>query len=486
MMKNNNPNKQSTATQRFFWFCAGADNELLENCRSDWRKFTAIGIFVCIIGLMATVSATFFLTESFQMPIYFAVFGGLFWGSIIFCVDRVMLVFYQKGNGEWKRILPRLVLSLLISIVVNEPMFVRVMRGEIEAKMFAEKQIVVNQTRSESHLQSRKTQLETEINELKSRENSLLLIKDDAQQAMDKERGGVKTDNTTGKFGEGSIYSVKKNIFEDARKNYDNEKVVLDEQINLKNQELQKVAADVEKEVGDKDKAESMANGFWRRHEIMFSLMRDNPLMVLVFLISSLVLLGVETLPLTQKFMARKSKYDFLQDKKDELAEEEANLWLAEQKEKLLQQRLAAQAVANRVNKAIVDGSIMTANDREQKLVNRNHLGILRRQTDELIQNKQVSYSQPITIEVVGNPQLTVQLTIPAEIEDETTLDDLAQQIAEIQNEVSKDENRPVKLVEAANSDGEELDRHFLPLIPQLNDDRRLLLRFAAEELAVK
>jgi hypothetical protein len=484
-MNRNNLNKQSTATQRFFWFCAGADIELLERCRSDWRKFTSIGVFVCVVALMATISGAFFLTESFQMPVYLAIWGGLFWGSVIFCVDRVMLAFYQKGSGEWKRILPRLILSLFISIVINEPMFVRVMRGEIEAKMFAEKQIVVNQTRANSHLQIRKTQIETEINELKTREKSLQEIKDNAEQEMEKERGGIKTDNTTGNLGEGSVYSVKKKIFENARKNYETEKAALDEQLNLKNQELQAVENDITKEVSDKDQAETLANGFWRRHEIMFSMMWQNPIMILVFLISSLVLLGVETLPLTQKFMARKSKYDFLQDKKDELAEEEANIWLEQEKEKLARQRLADQAVANRVSAAIVNGSMTTANTKEQKLLNLAHLEILRCQTSELVQSKTVSLGIPITIEVFDNPQISAQIAIPAEFENEATLNDLAKQIAELQTEVSKDEKRLMKLTKATNSDGEEVDRYFLSLIAQLNDDRRLLLRFEAENAPV-
>lgn len=60
------------AEKAFFWWCAGAN---IGQCRSEWNKFTAIGVFVLLVGLLATVSGTFFLTESLGVPLYFAVFG---------------------------------------------------------------------------------------------------------------------------------------------------------------------------------------------------------------------------------------------------------------------------------------------------------------------------------------------------------------------------------------------------------------------------
>lgn len=472
-----NLNNQSTATQRFFWFCAGADIELLEKCRSDWRKFTSIGVFVCVVAFMATISGTFFLTESFQMPIYSAIFGGLVWGGTIFCVDRVMLAFYQKGTGEFKRILPRLILSLLISIVINEPMFVRVLRGEIEAKMFTEVQAAVTQTRAGSYLQTLKNQLENDINELKGREKVLRDAKDAAEQEMEKERGGIKTDNTTGKLGQGVVFEMKKKIFEAAKQKYETEKIALDEQINAKTQELQKVENNIAKEVDSKNAAETKANGFWRRHELMFAMMWEKPIMIIVFLISSLVLLGIETLPLTQKFMSQKGPYDYFFERATELAEEEAKNWLAQERKRLFNKRRNDEAVRGRVDNSIVNGTPIN-NPKEQKLSDLVHSNIIRRQAAEVSQTDTISLGKPIIIEVVDNPHLSVQMAIPEVFQDEATLQKFDKQIAEIRTEVSRNSKTEMKLSEATNSDGEEVDQHFFPLIAQLNEDRRLILRF--------
>src|SRR5437016_5099061 len=131
--KTNQTVAHTTRVQRFFWWCAGANISLLQECRSEWHKFTAIGVFVFLVGLLATISGTFFLTESLGVPFYLAVFGGVFWGILILSVDRVMLTFFQKGKGEWKRAVPRILLSVFISLVINDPLLLKFFNGEIEA-----------------------------------------------------------------------------------------------------------------------------------------------------------------------------------------------------------------------------------------------------------------------------------------------------------------------------------------------------------------
>ena len=193
-MMNNNNNQTATETsyvQRFFWWCAGANISLLEQCRSDWHKFTAIGVFVLLVGLLATVSGTFFLTESLGVPLYLAVFGGAFWGVLILSVDRVMLAFFQKGKGEWKRAIPRILLSVFISLVINDPLLLRFFKGEIDAKLHDVKSDKLKSVRAGSDKQSRKSQLIAELQPLKDRLAKLEQIKDDAEQEKGAESVGA-------------------------------------------------------------------------------------------------------------------------------------------------------------------------------------------------------------------------------------------------------------------------------------------------------
>lgn len=489
-MINNNLNNQSatetSSIQHIIWWFAGANIALLEQCRSEWHKFTAIGIFVLIVALLATVSGTFFLTESLGVPIYFAVFGGIFWGFVIMSVDRVMLAFFHKGKGEWKRAVPRILLSFFISLVINDPLLLKFFEGEIDAKLHDVKSVKLQSVRSGSDKQNRKNQLIGEIQPLKDRLQKLQQIKDDAEQEKEKERGGVKSVNTTGRSGEGSIYKIKSQIFDAAKANLEREKPELETQINAKTIELQKIEDEINKEVGSTDEVESRASGILNRQKALWAILRENPETAFIYLPLFFLLLGMETLPITQKLWSRKGKYDFLMDKEIEFAEEEANVLYARLRENVMRERNSDEAVANRVADSIINGTLIVENSDEQELAKRIHLEIISRQTGDLYgknnrSDKNISLGKAVIVEAVGYPQISAQLSVPSDLEDSVTLSDLNNEIESFTSEVSKEINQKVSLLRAVNSGDEEIEQSFLPLLHQLKSDRRLLLYFASE-----
>jgi hypothetical protein len=476
----------TTAVQRFFWWCAGANLGLLQECRTEWHKFTAIGVFVLLVGLLATISGTFFLTESLGVPLYLAVFGGAFWGILILSVDRVMLTFFQKGKGEWKRAIPRILLSVFISLVINDPLLLKFFNGEIEAKLHDVKSVKLQSVRSGSDRQARKNQLLDEIKPLQLRLAKLQQLKDDAEQEKEKERGGIKSTNTTGITGEGSIYKIKSQIFEAAKANYEREKPELESQINAKAAELQKIEDEISVEVGSTDEIESRASGVLNRQRALWAILRESPETAFIYIPLFFLLLGIETLPITQKLWSRKGKYDFLMDKEIEFSEEEAGIIFAHRKQSIVRERESEEAVAKRISDSIINGTLNLGNPAEQELAKRVHLEILRRKTSELYGNnadstKPLSLGKPVIIEAVGYPQISAQMSIPSELEDSVTLTDLTSEIGTFATEVSKESERQVKLSRATNSGAEELEQTFLPLLHQLKADRRLLLHFESQ-----
>jgi hypothetical protein len=492
MMNNtttNHPATETSSVQRFFWWCAGANISLIEQCRSEWHKFTAIGVFVLLVGLLATVSGTFFLTESLGVPLYLAVFGGVFWGVLILSVDRVMLAFFQKGKGEWKRAIPRIVLSVFISLVINDPLLLKFFEGEINAKLHDVKNAKLQTVRVGSDKQTRKSQLIAEFQPLKVRLAKLQQIKDDAEQEKEKERGGIKSDNTTGRSGEGSIYKIKTQIFEAAKANYEKEKPDLDAQINAKTAELQKIEDEINNEVGSTDAIESRAGGILNRQKALWAILRENPETAFIYIPLFFLLLGLETLPITQKLWSRKGKYDFLMDKETEFAEEEANLLFDRRKQNISRQKETDEAVIKRVTDSIINGTFSLDNQDEQELARRIHLEIIRRQTSDLYGNssdsaKSVSLGKPVIIEADGYPQISAKMSIPSELEDSLTLTDLSGEVESFLAEVSKENKGRVELTRATNSGAEEIEQTFLPLLHQLKADRRLLLYFEPQNSA--
>lgn len=486
MTTNNSTNQiaaHTTSVQRFFWWCAGANISLLEECRGEWHKFTAIGVFVLLVGLMATISGTFFLTESLGVPLYLAVFGGVFWGVLILSVDRVMLTFFHKGKGEWKRAIPRILLSIFISLVINDPLLLKFFSGEIEAKLHDVKSVKLQSVRASSDKQARKDQLIGEIKPLQDRLAKLQQLKDDAEQEKEKERSGIKSVNTTGKTGEGSIYKIKSQIFEAAKANYEREKPDLEAQINAKTTQLHKIEDEINKEVGSTDEIESRASGILNRQKALWAILRESPETASIYIPLFFLLLGLETLPITQKLWSRKGRYDFLMDKEIEFAEEEASIIFTRRKQSVLREKDSDEAVAKRISDSIINGTFSLGNSDEQELAKRVHLEILRRQTSDLYGNnnnsaKPVSLGNPVIIEAVGYPQISAQMSIPSELEDSVSLSDLASEVESFATEVSKECKSQVKLERATNSGAEEIEQTFLPLIHQLKADRRLLLYF--------
>ena len=302
----------------------------------------------------------------------------------------------------------------------------------------------------------------------------------------EKERGGIKTAVTTGNGGEGSIYEIKRQIFEAAKANYEREKPDLEAQINAKTAEVQKIEDEINREVGSADEIERRASGLLNRQKALWAILRESPETAFVYIPLFFLLLGIETLPITQKLWSRKGKYDFLTDREIQFAEEEAEIVFTRRKQNILRERDSEEAVSKRITDSIIDGTLRLSNPAEQELAKRVHLEILRRQMSTLYGNdgdsvRQFSVGKPVVIEAVGYPQFTAQMAIPSELEDSVTFTDLNGEIETFAAEVTKESKSQVRLIRATNSDAEEVGQTFLPLIHQLKADRRLLLYFDAQ-----
>lgn len=145
-MTNNDMHNNSTKIQRFFWWLAGANLPLLEQCRSEWHKFTAIGCFVLVVGVLAVISGTFFLMGSLHLPSAIAIVGGLLWGfGVIVPLDRVLLTHFHKGNGAFIRTLPRLTLALMIALVINHPLLLTIFLAKLKRDYMTTRRVSSNQ-----------------------------------------------------------------------------------------------------------------------------------------------------------------------------------------------------------------------------------------------------------------------------------------------------------------------------------------------------
>jgi hypothetical protein len=149
------------AFTRFLWTCAGADKRILVNCTyADHVKYFCLGGIVLATGILAALAGGYAFYTIFQpkgdaidkdqidvFTCVLSVIFGLFWGLIIFNLDRFIISSTGKGDGtdaitptEFWNALPRLLMGSVIALTISKPVEIRMFKTEIDAKLY-EKQL---------------------------------------------------------------------------------------------------------------------------------------------------------------------------------------------------------------------------------------------------------------------------------------------------------------------------------------------------------
>lgn len=145
---------------RQLWKAAGGDRYILERATySDQIKYMCLGGIVVATGLMAGLAGgyafyTIFspkgsaLIDEIHGPtaISSTIFG-IFWGLMIFNIDRFIVTSTGKGDGtekitwdEFRSAIPRILMGAIIALTISKPIEIRMFQTEINIKL-KEKQI---------------------------------------------------------------------------------------------------------------------------------------------------------------------------------------------------------------------------------------------------------------------------------------------------------------------------------------------------------
>lgn len=195
----------------FFWFCSGADTEILKKCPSETAKYTGIGATVFFTGVFAFLSAAYALYTVFD-NVFSALMFGVVWGLMIFNLDRFIVSSMRKEGKvgrEFTMAIPRLVLAVLISVVIARPLELKIFEKEIgpelvvmEQEKYAEQEAQLGNRflPYQDSVRNQISRLKNEIAEKAAKRDALARI---AQEEADG-TGGSRRRNL------GPIYKVKK------------------------------------------------------------------------------------------------------------------------------------------------------------------------------------------------------------------------------------------------------------------------------------
>lgn len=158
---------KSSKFMRLFWRASGADRYILERSTyGDQIKYVCLGGIIIATGVMAAIAGgyafyTIFEPKGYALDSFKAAPGiggnydptdiptaiiscifGVFWGAIIFNIDRFIVTSTGKGDGtenitkkELLGALPRLIMGAIIALTISKPVEIRMFKTEIDVAL---------------------------------------------------------------------------------------------------------------------------------------------------------------------------------------------------------------------------------------------------------------------------------------------------------------------------------------------------------------
>ncbi len=121
----------------FFISCSGADKQILNACPTERAKFVGIGATVFLTAVLASISGGYAIYFTFN-NLLVSFFFGIFWGLIIFNLDRYIVSSIKKSGKSFREFLiafPRLLIAIVLAITISKPLEIKLFEGSITKKM---------------------------------------------------------------------------------------------------------------------------------------------------------------------------------------------------------------------------------------------------------------------------------------------------------------------------------------------------------------
>lgn len=134
--------QQFSTITRFLLFSSGAAIELMKKCPDfEINKYTSIGLTIFFTAVLSVLSSFFAFNLIFNSNLI-AISLALFWGSIIFNLDRYIVSSMRISDNKFRefvKAIPRLLIAILIAMIISKPLEIKLFKSEISAFLSKEK-----------------------------------------------------------------------------------------------------------------------------------------------------------------------------------------------------------------------------------------------------------------------------------------------------------------------------------------------------------
>ena len=139
----------------FFWLCSGVNRKVLRQCPTEYAKYAGMGGTIFFTACMAALSGGYAISTVFD-SIAMAISFGLFWGLLIFNLDRLIVnTMYSDGKVtiSWQELvsgLPRIIMAIFLGIVISTPLELKIFEDAIDIQIEQDKDRLLNEKISEA------------------------------------------------------------------------------------------------------------------------------------------------------------------------------------------------------------------------------------------------------------------------------------------------------------------------------------------------
>ena len=355
---NNNPKttfsknelKSGGFLNEFLWICAGANRSVLRQCPTEYAKYAGIGGTILFTALMAMLSGGYTFYTIFE-EVSTACFFGVFWGLLIFNLDRFMVnTMYSDGKhtiskDELLGGLPRIILAIFLGIIISVPIELRIFDDKIQSQLLIDRGKVGDDVRNANEeLYNERNRIielrgtyEDKLKELQTGTSDgyasrIATMERDLQVAEDKLYNETNGTGVTKKRGYGpaakqlqeqvdrmrlalSSLREEERIAKSQNQEYINRQMIstqsyiddLDRQLNNVNSQI------IQKE-NERDKATNALTGFTARLKALSEITdyNNNTTLFIARLMIMLLFITIEIIPTLFKMMMTAGPYDNL------------------------------------------------------------------------------------------------------------------------------------------------------------------------------
>lgn len=340
---------------RLLWYSAGADAQLLMRCpMSDRVKYQGLGGIVLSVGMLAFFSGSYAFYTVFSpkntsvlgessidwITVALSVFFGLFWGLIIFNLDRFIVSSTGKGDGtdkitmtEFVNSLPRLFMAIVIGVCLSAPLEIKILESEIKAELEIEQREYLQKLNDSSDqlIAEQRIELRDKIDGLQERlDESDQLIETRRQEVLQQRRQlELEAEGQTGSgtAGRGPAWRDKKDNLDRMEAELDRYKETLNQRNQPLRDEIDQRKAELEnlnQQLADKRESNKQSaqhlDGLLKRIQISHEIGGLVPIAIMM------LLLFIEAGPIFFKLMLTKGAYDYLEENQKRLARAAAGI----------------------------------------------------------------------------------------------------------------------------------------------------------------